>query len=266
MGVSNNEYLYFINLLRIKTNFPERRLCMIGIVALFILSWIALQIFGKQSLSVLGLLPTKKRTKQFIFAFLFTGMLCALVQSIDFLITHQYWKLNPTYSFMNFLTVFWWNIKSVLFEEFIFRGALLYIIMQKIGEKKGAAFSAICFGIYHWFSYGLFGNFIPMILIFLATGFTGLVWAYAFQKTKSMLLPIGLHLGWNFTLNQIFSKGPLGNQLFIPVKGFDYVQLVGIPSLFHFLLPNIAVPLFTYLFIKFYICKTQTKSIASTQK
>ncbi|MDL2418182.1 hypothetical protein ACTIGL_15015 [Bacillus shihchuchen] len=32
---------------------------MIGIVALFILSWIALQIFGKQSLSVLGLLPTK---------------------------------------------------------------------------------------------------------------------------------------------------------------------------------------------------------------
>ncbi|WP_433947829.1 hypothetical protein [Bacillus tropicus] len=80
---------------------------MIGIVALFILSWIALQIFGKQSLSVLGLLPTKKRTKQFIFAFLFTSMLCALVQSIDFLITHQYWKLNPTYSFMNFLTVFW---------------------------------------------------------------------------------------------------------------------------------------------------------------
>lgn len=133
-------------------------------------------------------------------------------------------------------------------------------------RKKGAAFSAICFGIYHWFSYGLFGSFIPMILIFLATGFTGLVWAYAFQKTKSMLLPIGLHLGWNFTLNQIFSKGPLGNQLFIPVKGFDYVQLVGIPSLFHFLLPNIAVPLFTYLFIKFYICKTQTKSIASTQK
>ncbi|MGQ0441262.1 CPBP family glutamic-type intramembrane protease, partial [Bacillus sp. B-TM1] len=57
-------------------------------------------------------------------------------------------------------------------RERIFRGALLYIIMQKIGEKKGAAFSAICFGIYHWFSYGLFGNFIPMILIFVPTRIT----------------------------------------------------------------------------------------------
>ena len=137
---------------------------MIGIVALFILSWIALQIFGKQSLSVLGLLPTKTN-KTIYFRIPLYRYVMRVGTKYRFLDYTSILETQSNLFIYEFSHSFWWNIKSVLFEEFIFRGALLYIIMQKL-EKKGAAFSAICFGIYHWFSYGLFGNFIPMILIF----------------------------------------------------------------------------------------------------
>ena len=116
-----------------------------------------------------------------------------------------------------FSNSFWWNIKSVLFEEFIFRGALLYIIMQKLRKKRGCFFCYLFWYlslVFLWIIWKFHTNDSYLFSNRIHWSCLGL----CFSKTKSMLLPIGLHLGWNFTLNQIFSKGPLGNQLFIPVK------------------------------------------------
>jgi membrane protease YdiL (CAAX protease family) len=52
----------------------------------------------------------------------------------------------------------WWTLFSVLYEELIFRGVVLYILIKRIGEVKAILISCIAFGIYHWFSYGLFWN------------------------------------------------------------------------------------------------------------
>lgn len=41
-------------------------------------------------------------------------------------------------------------------------------------------------------------------------GFMGYVFAIAYAKTKSLILPFGLHLGWNLVNNSIFSNGPNG--------------------------------------------------------
>jgi hypothetical protein len=96
---------------------------------------------------------------------------------------------------------------KVLTEELIFRGALLYILLQKIGSPKSIWISAIAFGVYHWFSYGVLGNLQAMILVFIRTGLMGYAWAWAFAKTRSILLPFGLHLGWNVTYKLFFQKG-----------------------------------------------------------
>ncbi len=53
-----------------------------------------------------------------------------------------------------------WNINSVLFEELLFRGYLLYKAIEWLGARKGCFLSAIAFGVYHWFSYGVIGNVI----------------------------------------------------------------------------------------------------------
>ncbi len=140
-----------------------------------------------------------------------------------------------------------WNIKSVLFEELIFRGALLFIVIRKIGEVKACFLSAVCFGIYHWFSFGAFGNPVQMVFIFFMTGIAGLAFAFAFAKTKSLYFPIGLHLGWNLCTNILFSNGPMGQQLFIRE---NKNKQDGVLSLAIFLFQVAALPLITYGYLK----------------
>jgi membrane protease YdiL (CAAX protease family) len=113
------------------------------------------------------------------------------------------------------MSAVWWNIKSVLYEELIFRAAILYILIKRLGAGWGIVLSSIGFGVYHWFSMEVLGNVPGMIQIFLVTGLMGLVLAYGFWKTGSMLAAIGIHLGWNITQSVIFSGGPIGKQLFI---------------------------------------------------
>jgi uncharacterized protein len=225
---------------------------LLGIVVQLIISWVLLHVFTKKNLIVLGITPVRTRFYQFLIGFIFTGVLCAFIQIFDSTLTNTQWELNPNATLVGVINFLWWNIKSVVFEELIFRGALLYIAIQKFGARIGIFLSAISFGIYHWFSYGVLGDVVSMTVVFIMTAITGLVWALAFLKTESIALPIGLHLGWNFTYNSIFSKGPLGEQIFVPLKGNENIQLMGeLNFLINFLLPNLAVPLLTYLLIKF---------------
>jgi uncharacterized protein len=226
---------------------------LLGIVVQLIISWILLYVFTKRNLFVLGITPVRTRCLQFFVGFIFTGVLCALIQYIDSLLTNTQWNLNSSVSFVAATNFLWWNIKSVVFEELIFRGALLFIAIQKLGARKGIILSAIAFGIYHWFSYGVIGDIVSMSVVFIMTSITGLVWALAFLKTESIALPIGLHLGWNFTYNSIFSKGPLGEQILVPLRGTDTIPLTGdLNFLINFILPNFIVPLLTYFLIKIF--------------
>lgn len=225
---------------------------MLGVMIQLILSWIILKIIQKQNLSALGFFPLKKRLTQLLIGVLFVGSLCALVEISNSILTHLSWKLNPSITYVDIINSIWWNLKSVLFEELIFRGALLYIVIKRIGSRKGIILSAVCFGIYHWFSNSVLGNMASMIIVFLITGFMGLIWAFGFLKSRSIGLPIGLHFGWNFATNAIFSKGPIGQQILIPIKGLQYSNLTGISSLFIFLTQNIVVIMLTYLFIRCY--------------
>ena len=100
-----------------------------------------------------------------------------------------------------------------------------------------------------------------MLVVFLMTSISGLVWAYAFEKTKSMMLPIGLHLGWNFVFNSVFSKGPLGEQILIPQVDKANNLSDTLSFLMHFLLPNLVVPALTFFYIKFILKKNAQKPL-----
>ena len=128
----------------------------------------------------------------------------------------QQWHLNPNLSFRLVVEGIWWNIKSVLFEELIFRGVLLYILIKKLGFSTAIIISAIAFGVYHWFSFGIMGQLIPMVWTFIMTGAMGLLLAYGYARTFSLYIPIAIHLGWNLTSIFIFSRGPIGAGVWVP--------------------------------------------------
>lgn len=233
-------------------------MALVGILVQLAVSWILLYIFTRKHLFALGITPVGKRLSQLVTGFLFTGILCASIQLLDSALTGTRWELATDVSFMAVAEMLWWNVKSVVFEELLFRGALLYIVIQKFGSRLGIGLSAVVFGMYHWFSFGVFGSIMPMVVVFFMTALTGLVWAYAFSETKSIALPIGLHLGWNFTFNSVFSNGPLGEQIFVrasePVQAMNEFGL-----LTYFVLPNVIVPLLTYVLVKFFYARRASK-------
>jgi len=234
---------------------------MLGIIVALAISWLLLFLIEKKNILSLGFLPIAKRLKQFFIGFLITAILCAIVQYSESLLKSSTWVLNEKITSQIILKAFWWDLKSVLTEELIFRGAILYILIQKIGSNKGILISAIAFGIYHWFSFGVLGNIVAMILVFLGTGLMGYAWAWAFAKTKSIMLPLGFHLGWNFIHNTIFSKGPLG-ELVLTSQGGNVLS--DWTSLLNFTLGLILVPILLLTYVRYFV-KEETEGTIITE-
>lgn len=93
-----------------------------------------------------------------------------------------------------------------------------------------------------------------MIFVFIATGLMGYALAWAFSKTKSIILPFGLHLGWNAIHNTIFSKGPLGELVIVSRGG---TELVNWNWILNFMSGSILVPIILLIWIS-YVVKEET--------
>lgn len=219
---------------------------MAGIIVELIFSWLLLWFISKKHLSVLGFTPTNSRLFHLSFGFLAAAICCTIYNMSFTVFANNTWTINEDFTGLKMAKSSQWTIISVLYEELIFRGALLYIAIQKLGTKKACILSAISFGVYHWFSMGAFGNPVQMIILFCMTGIWGFMFAIAFAKTKSLYLPIGLHFGWNLMSSVVFSQGPLGNQLLINVGGEKIGQFL---SAVIFIFQVFAVPLITFWYL-----------------
>ena len=214
---------------------------MLGVLVAIIISWLLIWFVSKEHITVLGIMPNINRVKLFILGFSFTAVACCMNLGWQAQFKEISYTLNPDYNFMDALNGIWWTFKAVLFEEFIYRGVILLLLIRKIGILKACLLDALVFGIYHWFSYNMFGSgIIPMTYVLLVTGAGGWMFAYAFARTKSILTPIGLHFGWILVSIVIFSAGPLGHQLFIPSTGGT--ELGGWATLLFFLFQAALVP------------------------
>ena len=220
---------------------------MAGIIVELIISWLLLWFICKKHLSVLGFRPTKMRVTNFGVGLLIAASCCTLYQIMTTAFINNSWVLNKQVTEKTILESSRWTVISVLYEELIFRGALLYIAIKKLGVTKACLISAVGFGIYHWFTFNVFGNPLMMIITFVMTAIVGLSWAFAFAKTGSLYLPIGLHIGWNLFCTIVFSNGNFGEAIFVRTNGN---QLQGVLSLLVFLFQVFALPILTFWYLR----------------
>ena len=220
---------------------------MLGVLICLFISWILLR-FRKENLSVLGIKPNLSRLNQ-----LFSGfMLSLILASVYFLYTVHTLEasvsVNSNYTAGEFLHGAGWTLRSVLFEELVFRGVLFYFLIRWLGAKWAVIISSVVFGVYHWFSYSAFGDLQSMVYVFLLTFMGGFVFALAFVVTKSIYLPVGLHFGWNLASVIVFSQGPLQLQ-FLLIE--DQKDATAQQSLIFFILQFIVFPGLMLLYIWF---------------
>ncbi len=222
---------------------------MLGLLVIIIISWLLLHFIEKENIDAIGIIPKRKPVVQFLVGFLFIILITLLTIYIESVVTSLHWKMNSKINYGLIFDSFLYHLKSALTEDLIFRGALLYILIKKIGSQKAILLSAIAFGIYHWFSYGMInGPIVPLIYIFITTGFTGYVWAFTFNKTKSIMMPLGFHVGFNFLMTFFYTSQPYGELLFTEISSVhlsEWNQFYF--SLFKGLFPSIG----TLLFVKF---------------
>jgi membrane protease YdiL (CAAX protease family) len=91
------------------------------------------------------------------------------------------------------------------YEELLFRG--YYLQNLKDGTNLGIAVlaSSAAFGLAH------LGNLNASLTSTLGIFAAGLFLAFAWLRTQSLWLPIGIHIGWNFLQGPVFGFEVSGN-------------------------------------------------------
>ena len=238
---------------------------MVGIAVQLIISYLLLKFLQHQNLKALGLYPTTARVKYILFGILVPLVYLGTLYFTISAVTGNPYQVNPHYSLKDFFIATAYVIRAVMFEELLFRGALLYILIKHMGAVRAALISGCCFGIYHWFSWGVLGQPLPMLITFLNTAVLGYLWALMFEKTKSMYLAAALHLGYNFASMIIFSNNKsIGLQwlskryITDPVTPPPYI---GLPLLILYFI-GFHVICFVICFVIWRICKPVQEYIA----
>lgn len=88
-----------------------------------------------------------------------------------------------------------------------------------------------------------------MIYLLIGTGLLGAVMAQAYVNTGSLHAPIAIHLGWNITNQLVFSGGPLGDFIFVPLPNQVSQQLSAVGVII-VVTPIIITPLANYMLLK----------------
>ncbi len=93
-------------------------------------------------------------------------------------------------------------------EETLVRGFIFRLTEIIGGTWTGVVLSAVLFGAAHAFNHG--ATLVSDVAIALEAG---VLLAAAYSVTGRLWLPIGLHLGWNFTEGSVFGMSVSGGQV-----------------------------------------------------
>lgn len=97
------------------------------------------------------------------------------------------------------------SVGAGVIEEIVFRGVIFRIVESSLGTWFALSISAVLFGLVHLVNPG--ATALGAIAIIFEAG---IMLAGAYLLTRRLWLPIGIHIGWNFTQGGVFS---------VPVSG-----------------------------------------------
>jgi membrane protease YdiL (CAAX protease family) len=119
-------------------------------------------------------------------------------------------ELDPARSFATLAQGAWIFLFIALFEETLFRGFAFQRLVAGAGAPIALLASGLLFATSHWDNPDMHGATLAWatLELFLGAVLLGLAWL----RTRSLALPVGLHLGWNWAL---------GSLLGFDVSGFE---------------------------------------------
>lgn len=114
-----------------------------------------------------------------------------------------------------------WFLLAVAFrEEILFRGYPFQRLLEAMGPWATLVLTSAGFAFAHWNNPGMIGP--TRVWALLNIGLAGLLLGLAYLRTRRLALPLGLHLGWNWTQGSLLGfpvSGLAMDSLLAPVPG-----------------------------------------------
>lgn len=179
--------------------------------ALLAASWIALR-WERAGLDSLGLVPTRRRVKEFWIGFAAASAVFAIVALVRAASVGAEWAFDPASGARAALVGLPLAFVLVIAEELLFRGYAFRKAEVLWGAPVALVGSSLLFGAYHVLGSGFWGA--GAIFLFSMPALGGIVFGLAAIRTGGLALPIGLHLGGNWIGGSVLGLGlPEGSAL-----------------------------------------------------
>ncbi|WP_158542186.1 CPBP family intramembrane glutamic endopeptidase [Pedobacter chinensis] len=160
-----------------------------------LMSWAFLRLENRSLVSI-GFWPKDKNTIADFFGGLGIGIMMLIFTFIlTILLTKDNWKLNTHINLIFVIITFLMCLWSAFVQEFVFRGYPFQELLKNYRSWVAQLLIAIPFGLMH-INKGMETN--DIILVMLSTGAGSVLFGLAYIKTKNLMFPIGIHLGWNY--------------------------------------------------------------------
>ncbi len=130
------------------------------------------------------------------------AMFAAVITTISFLGGYE---VRGWGSVAGAVAIFGFAAAAAVTEEVLFRGILFRIAEERLGTWISLVLTGLLFGLVHVFNPN--ATLGSALAIAVEAGF---MLAAAYAATRSLWVPIGVHLGWNFAQGGLFSTSVSG--------------------------------------------------------
>ena len=166
-----------------------------ALIAALFANWLALRIYQHRGLPAVGLMVNRAAAHN-LFAGIVGGLAAAsVVLAPPLLVGAAHFSPvpePPTAGTLPFVTLA--LAAGSAAEEILFRGYGFQILMAAVGPFAAIVPVGVLFALMHT------GNPNAVWFGIVNTAGFGILFGYAYFRTRDLWLPIGLHFGWNFTL------------------------------------------------------------------
>jgi len=193
-------------------------------VAMVLLAtWICTRL-RREPLSQVGLRMDRRWTREFAWgsAIGLGGM--ALASGLIVAIGGVRFELDPARSLGTMGFGLYMFLSVAALEELLFRGFLFQRLVSGIGVWPAQIALALLFALAHWGNPGMEGATKVWATFDIALAAVTLGLAYL--RTRSLALPIGLHLGWNWAQGYLLGFGVSG----VDLTGWLHPVFQGLPT------------------------------------
>ena len=155
-----------------------------------------------------GMKPALRWTAQFAIGTIAGLVLMVLIATVVFAARGLHWQRGGGAGFRELLAGAWLYLAVAVSEELLFRGYPFQRLVRGTSTWVALLLMGLWFSYAHWDNPGMAGptKVWATLNIFLA----GILMGLAYLKTQALALPMGLHLGWNWTQGSLLGFGVSG--------------------------------------------------------